>query len=61
MDGSDSRSRSTDLRVAAKLRGGAVVFLPVPYVGAAEERSFEEQVAQLRALRSRYSRGVAAQ
>ncbi|PWI04883.1 hypothetical protein DIZ27_42650 [Streptomyces sp. NWU339] len=61
VDSSDPRNRSTHLRVAAKLRGGAVVFLPVPYLDTAEAPPFEEQVAQLRALRRRYSRGTPAQ
>ncbi|WP_457463882.1 hypothetical protein [Streptomyces sp. TE5632] len=58
----DPRARSGPRqRVAAMLRDGAVAWLPVPYVGAAEVRSFEEQAAQLRALRRRYSRGTSAQ
>ncbi|WP_409469950.1 hypothetical protein [Streptomyces sp. HC307] len=61
VDNSDPRVRGTNLRVAAKLRGGAVVFLPMPYVGAADVRTFEEQVAQLRALRRRHSRDTSAQ
>ncbi|NUR04413.1 MAG: hypothetical protein HOY79_50295 [Streptomyces sp.] len=54
----DHRFHHTSLRVAARLRDGAVVWLPVPYVGAEEVRSVEEQVARLRALRRRYSREV---
>ena len=61
VDSADRRMHSTNLRVAVELRGGAVVWLPVPYVGAAEWRSFEQQVAQLRALRRRYSGGTSAQ
>lgn len=61
VEGSDPRLHNTNLRVAVHLRGGAVVWLPVPYVDAAEVRSFEEQVAQLRALRRRYSRDTSAQ
>ncbi|MEV5173714.1 hypothetical protein AB0L10_22100 [Streptomyces flaveolus] len=34
--------------------------LPVPYVGAAEVRNFEEHVAEPRALRRRYSRDTTA-
>ncbi|MFE2580325.1 hypothetical protein [Streptomyces sp. NPDC059378] len=58
---SDPRLHSTNLRVVVELRGGAVVWLPVPYVDAADVRSFEEQIAQLRALRRRYSRDISAQ
>jgi hypothetical protein len=60
VDGSDPCIRSSNLRVAVKLRGGAVAWLPVPYLGAAEAPSFEDQVAQLRALCRRYSRGTSA-
>ncbi|MFD8609497.1 hypothetical protein [Streptomyces sp. NPDC059631] len=61
VEAGDPRLHSTNLRVAARLRGGAVAWLPVPHVGAAEVRSFEEQVAQLRALRRRYSRDTSVQ
>ncbi|GAA2490588.1 hypothetical protein [Streptomyces longisporus] len=40
------------------MRDGSVVWLPVPYVGAEQVRSVEEQVVQLHALRRRYSREV---
>ncbi|MET8563811.1 hypothetical protein ABZV75_25790 [Streptomyces flaveolus] len=60
MASSDPRLRSTSLRVAARPRGGAVVFRPVPYLGAAEVRTFEEQVPEPRALRRRYSRDTTA-
>ena len=55
----DPRARSGPrLRVAATLRDGSVVWLPVPFVGAADVASFEEQVAQLRAAQRRYARGT---
>ncbi|MFF3512476.1 hypothetical protein [Streptomyces sp. NPDC002573] len=57
----DHRVRSTALRVAVKLREGSAVRLPVPYMGAEEMQSFEEQVARLRALRRRCSRDTSAQ
>ena len=56
----DHRFHHTNLRVAAELRDGTVVWLPVPYVGAEEVRSVEQQVAQLRALHRRYSRSSSA-
>ncbi|MFF3469338.1 hypothetical protein [Streptomyces sp. NPDC002619] len=50
-----------NLRVVTKLRSGAIVWLPVPYFGADGTQLFEAQLAQLRALRRRYSRSTPAQ
>ncbi|MFB7600921.1 PH domain-containing protein [Streptomyces sp. NPDC056160] len=51
----DSRSRGTHLRVSAKLHGDALVWLPLPYAGEADTRTFEAQLAELRALHRRYA------
>ncbi|MEF9908585.1 hypothetical protein [Streptomyces sp. P9-A2] len=55
----DPRARSGPrLRVAAMLRDGSVVWLPVPYVGAADAGGFEKQLTQLRAVHRRYARST---
>jgi hypothetical protein len=51
----DSRVRSPNLRVAATLRDGSTVWLPVPWAGAADMGNFEKQLSQLRALHHRYA------
>ncbi|MDT6987324.1 hypothetical protein ACFSUJ_24935 [Streptomyces lusitanus] len=53
----DSRIRTPSLRVAAALRDGSVVSLPVPWTGAADADDFERQLSQLRTLHVRYGRG----
>ncbi|MFE9391954.1 PH domain-containing protein [Streptomyces sp. NPDC006784] len=55
VDSSDPRLRSTNLRVAARLRDGALVVLPVPYLAAEEAGTFHEETARLRALRRGYA------
>ena len=52
----DSRSRQSELRVAATLRDGSTVALPVPWAGAGDVAEFEKQVSRLRALHHRYTR-----
>ena len=52
----DSRSRQSELRVAATLRDGSTVALPVPWAGAGDVAEFEKQVSRLRALHHRYAR-----
>ncbi|WP_177198721.1 PH domain-containing protein [Streptomyces colonosanans] len=54
----DPRVRRSNLRVAATLRDGSMVSLPVPWVGAADVGDFEKQVSQLRALHRRYARST---
>ncbi|MFE4425284.1 hypothetical protein, partial [Streptomyces sp. NPDC056817] len=55
----DPRARSGErLRVAATLRDGSVVWLPVPFVGAADTAGFERELAQLRAVQRRYARST---
>lgn len=52
----DPRARSGErLRAAATLRDGSVVWLPVPFVGAADMAGFENEMAQLRAVQRRYA------
>ena len=55
VEGADPRRRSTELRVAARLRDGSTVSLPVPWMGPAEMSVFEKQLSQLRALHRRYA------
>ncbi|MBP0457056.1 PH domain-containing protein [Streptomyces montanisoli] len=55
VDGADPRFRSTELRVAARLRDGSTVSLPVPWMGPAEMGVFAKQLSQLRALHRRYA------
>ncbi|MEU3343681.1 hypothetical protein ABZ723_01505 [Streptomyces sp. NPDC006700] len=55
----DPRARSGErLRVAATLRDGSVVWLPVPFVGAADTRGFEKDLALLREVRRRHTGGT---
>ncbi|WP_078966820.1 PH domain-containing protein [Streptomyces sp. WM6378] len=54
----DTRIRTPNLRVAATLRDGSMVSLPVPWAGAADVGDFEKQLSQLRALHRRYSRST---
>ncbi|GGJ50295.1 hypothetical protein [Streptomyces brasiliensis] len=54
----DPRVRRPELRVAATLRDGSMVSLPVPWVGAADAGDFEKQLSQLRALHRRYRRST---
>ncbi|KAK1179795.1 PH domain-containing protein [Streptomyces sp. NBS 14/10] len=55
----DPRARSGQrLRVAARLRDDSLVWLPVPFVGAVDVAGFERELAQLRALHRRYTRGT---
>ncbi|WP_158710326.1 PH domain-containing protein [Streptomyces sp. NRRL F-5126] len=49
------RTRSTELRVEAKLRDGSSVSLPVPWMGPAERSVFDKQLFQLRSLHRRYA------
>lgn len=52
----DPRSpNGPSLRVAAALRDGSVVWLPVPWLGTADTGDFEKQLSQLRALHHRYA------
>ncbi|MFB6955845.1 hypothetical protein ACFCYB_02135 [Streptomyces sp. NPDC056309] len=46
------------LRVAATLRDGSVVWLPLPFAGAADAVGFEKDLARLRAVQRRYARGT---
>ncbi|MFE7414822.1 hypothetical protein [Streptomyces laurentii] len=54
VDSAGDRLRTSNLRVAAMLRDGSVVSLPLPWVGAESARDFEQQLSQLRALHRRY-------
>jgi hypothetical protein len=54
----DPRLSTPNLRVAATLRDGSTVSLPVPWVGAADMGDFEKQLSQLRALHRRYARSA---
>ncbi|WP_445524914.1 PH domain-containing protein [Streptomyces cyslabdanicus] len=54
----DPRLRHQNLRVAATLHDGSTIWLPVPWVGAADIRDFEKQLSQLRALHHRYARST---
>jgi hypothetical protein len=58
VDSADSRISTPNLRVAATLRDGSTVSLPVPWVGAADVGDFEKQLSQLRALHRRYRRST---
>ncbi|WP_459754610.1 hypothetical protein [Streptomyces sennicomposti] len=53
MAAADPRVRQSNLRVAATLRDGSTVPLPVPWAGATDVVDFEKQVSQLRALHRR--------
>ncbi|MFD8844312.1 cupin domain-containing protein [Streptomyces pseudogriseolus] len=50
-------ARVPEPRVAAALRGGSVIPVPVPWTGVADADDFEKQLSPLRALHVRYGRG----
>jgi hypothetical protein len=54
----DHRMRRPNLRVAAALRDGSMVSLPVPWGGVADVGDFEKRLSQLRALHRRYARST---
>ncbi|MFI7244672.1 hypothetical protein [Streptomyces qinglanensis] len=60
VDSNDPRLRSINLRVAARLRDGTLVVLPVPYLAAEESRTFHEEAARLPALRRGYADDASA-
>ncbi|MEV5235535.1 hypothetical protein [Streptomyces pseudogriseolus] len=52
----DSRIRTPSPRIAAAMRDGSVIPLPVPWTGAADADDFEKQLSRLRALHVRCGR-----
>jgi hypothetical protein len=53
-----ARVRTPAMRVAALLRDGSLVMLPVPLTGAADAHVFEKQLSRLRALHARHRSGA---